>query len=166
MTLFRIALAATFSLMLWGDAQAVLTIKITRGIEGALPIAIVPFSWETERAAPTDMAEVISNDLRRTGRFAPMPESDLPGRPHDGAQVDFRDWRRLGIENLVVGRLAQQQDGAYQVQFQLIIYFTLVFVNCFRIVLFFVREYFFEQSNRRVFFRPYYDFIKNIRLCI
>jgi TolB protein len=120
LSLKQIALLLALSLGLCGQAHGVLTIKITRGIEGALPIAIVPFSWEgTAKGPPTDFAEVIGNDLRRTGRFAPMPESDLPGRPHDGAQVDFRDWRRLGVENLVIGRLKQQSGGSYRVQFQL-----------------------------------------------
>jgi TolB protein len=116
----RFALLLALGLVLCSQAQAVLTIKITRGIEGALSIAIVPFAWEgSAKGPPMDFAEVIGNDLRRTGRFAPMPESDLPGRPHDGSQVVFRDWRRLGVENLVVGRLKQQSGGGYQVQFQL-----------------------------------------------
>ena len=38
-------------------AEAVLTIKITRGIEGALPIAIVPFG--AQAPAPIDIAEVV-----------------------------------------------------------------------------------------------------------
>ncbi|MDJ0870476.1 MAG: Tol-Pal system beta propeller repeat protein TolB [Gammaproteobacteria bacterium] len=107
--------------MLWvAPVQAVLTIKITRGIEGALPIAVVPFAWEGGSAgAPLDVADIVAADLRRTGRFAPLPERDLPGRPSDGSQVDFRDWRRLGTENLVVGRLKAQPNGNYQVQFQL-----------------------------------------------
>ena len=41
----RFALLLALGLVLCSQAQAVLTIKITRGIEGALPIAIVPFAW-------------------------------------------------------------------------------------------------------------------------
>ncbi len=112
-------LLCAWGLMLAGDAQA-LTINITRGSEGALPIAVVRFGWEGATGTPAgNIAAIISDDLRRTGRFAPLPDSDLPGHPHDGSQVDFRDWRRLGTENLVVGRLKVQPDGGYLVQFQL-----------------------------------------------
>ncbi len=119
-SLFRLAVLGVLCLFWQMPAHAVLTIKITRGIEGALPIAVVPFAWEGGGAgAPLDVAAVVAADLRRTGRFAPLPERDLPGRPSDGSQVDFRDWRRLGTENLVVGRLKARPNGDYQVQFQL-----------------------------------------------
>jgi TolB protein len=100
------------------DAAAVLTIRITQGAEGAQPIAIVPFAEEAP--LPEDMAEIVSADLARTGRFAPVPRSDLPARPADAAQVDFRDWRKLGAENLVVGRVRPQGAGQYGVEFQLL----------------------------------------------
>ncbi|MCP4041008.1 MAG: Tol-Pal system beta propeller repeat protein TolB [Gammaproteobacteria bacterium] len=107
-------------LLLHGNAHAVLTIKITQGSEGALPIAVVPFGgMQTSRTPSGDVASIIANDLRRTGLFSPLPENDLPGRPHDGSQVDFRDWRRLGTENLVVGKVMVKPDGSYQIQFQL-----------------------------------------------
>ncbi len=119
-TVFRVTVLIALVLLWSAPVHAVLTIKITRGIEGALPIAIVPFAWEGDGAsAPFDVAAVVSADLHRTGRFAPLPARDLPGRPSDGSQVDFRDWRRLGTESLVVGRLRALPNGEYQVQFQL-----------------------------------------------
>jgi TolB protein len=103
-----------------GPAGAVLTIRITEGQQGAQPIAVVPFGWEVSGVPPAlDVAEVIRGDLARTGRFAPLPETDLPGRPREAAEVDFRDWRKLGSENLVVGRVRSPGAGQYEVQFQL-----------------------------------------------
>ncbi len=106
---------------LWsGAAQGVLTIKITQGVEGALPIAVVPFAWEgATRIPPERMDAIIAGDLRRTGRFTPLPRADMPGTPHEGSAIDFRDWRRLGVENIVVGRLRARDDGGYVVEFQL-----------------------------------------------
>lgn len=107
-----------------GVSYASLTIEITEGVEGALPIAIVPFGWNSgagapAQKAPVDIAAVVAADLARTGRFAPLPERDLVARPIDGSQVRFGDWRLLGMENLVIGQLSPLGDGRYEVRFQL-----------------------------------------------
>ena len=82
------------------EARAVLTIKITKGVEGALPIAVVPFWGDTGPALPVDVARVITADLEGSGCFEPMARADMPGRPTEPAAVSFADWRRLGMENL------------------------------------------------------------------
>jgi len=100
-------------------AQAILTIEITQGVAGALPIAVVPFGWQgPQQEAPVDIGAVIAADLQRSGRFAPLPRSDMLSLPQQSAQVDFRDWRILGTESLVIGRVRALESG-YQVQFQL-----------------------------------------------
>lgn len=108
-------------LLFQARAHAVLTIEITQGVEGALPLAVVPFSVMPGGAAPdTDVAAVISADLGRSGRFRPLPPEDMLARPHDAAEVKYEDWRVLGMENLVVGRLEPNPDGSYEVRFQLL----------------------------------------------
>jgi TolB protein len=102
-----------------GVARAALTIEITEGVQGALPIAVVPFSWEGPGAAPEDMAAIITANLRRSGRFNPMPDKDMLARPHAAGEVNFRDWRVLGMESLVVGRVRAAGANTYEVQFQL-----------------------------------------------
>ena len=51
-------------------SDAALTLRITQGVEGALPIAVVPFGWIGAGSAPEDLAGIIASDLRRSGRFA------------------------------------------------------------------------------------------------
>ncbi len=99
------------------SAHAVMNIEITGGQEGASPIAIVPFGYDGG-TPPTDIAAVIGADIRRTGRFSPLAERDLIARPRDMAEVNFADWRSLGSENLVVGRV-RPAGGGYTVQFEL-----------------------------------------------
>ena len=54
-------------------AQAALDIVITQGVKGATPIAVVPFEWRgSQNKAPEDLATIISDDLGRSGRFAPL----------------------------------------------------------------------------------------------
>lgn len=114
----RFFLICILSLLLpLGSATAALTINITEGVEGALPIAIVPFGQET--AVPEDIAAIVASDLRRSGRFAPLPERDLLARPHAAAEVNFGDWRALGTDNLVVGNIRAIGPGQYEVRFEL-----------------------------------------------
>jgi TolB protein len=103
-------------LCLAAGARAELTIQITQGMEGAAPIAIVPFA--AAGPLPADVAAVVAADLERSGRFAPLPVADMLERPSDGAQVDFKNWRMLGQHHLVVGQVLNEAGG-YMVQFQL-----------------------------------------------
>ena len=86
--------------------------RSTQGVEGALPIAIVPFEW-AGAPMPTDIAQVVSNDLTRSGRFNPMPRNDLPSKPSDPTQVNLKEWRAVGMDNLVIGRITASGDGGY-----------------------------------------------------
>ncbi|MCC6207567.1 MAG: Tol-Pal system beta propeller repeat protein TolB [Gammaproteobacteria bacterium] len=101
------------------NAQAVLTIEITQGAAGAMPIAVVPFSWGGQEALPVDIAGIVSADLQRSGRFSPLAVKDMLSRPSDAAQVNYRDWRMVNVDHLVVGKVMPQADG-YMVQFQLL----------------------------------------------
>jgi len=103
-------------------ASAVLTIQITKGVDGAQPIAVVPFATDKlTNALPYDLVSIINNDLARTGRFSPMPAKDIKaiGSPHDGGTVRFGDWRLVNMDYLLVGRVRQTGAINYEVQFQL-----------------------------------------------
>ncbi|MEX2125145.1 MAG: Tol-Pal system beta propeller repeat protein TolB [Woeseia sp.] len=118
-------LTGRFSLLLvtflaGADALAELDIQITRGAGNQAPVAVVPFGWEgTTGSAPLDVAGVIAADLQRSGRFAPIDESDMLQKPTAGADIDFDDWSILAVEAVVVGKLTQSAESAYSLQFQL-----------------------------------------------
>jgi TolB protein len=100
------------------SAQDPPKIIIDKGVESALPIAIVPFA-STASGAPVDVSEVIAADLRNSGYFNPMPAADMPSQPATFDQVNFADWRRLGMDNLVIGRVTALDADQYQVEFRL-----------------------------------------------
>lgn len=101
-------------------AEEVLTIRITRGIEGAEAIAIVPFGWQGEASGPPErIAGIIADNLARTGRYEPVPDADLPARPARVEEVDFRSWRILGAANLVIGRVRSLSPDTYRITFRL-----------------------------------------------
>jgi len=107
------------TIVLSSSAYADLVIEITEGIKRR-PIAVVPFGWNGDGAEPPlDVAKVISDDLTRSGRFAPIPIGDMLQMPTEGADVDFDDWAILGVEAVVIGTIEQTGENAYNVQFQL-----------------------------------------------
>ncbi|MEO1926099.1 MAG: Tol-Pal system beta propeller repeat protein TolB [Gammaproteobacteria bacterium] len=117
--LFKIIICSLLLVSL--QAQAVLDIKITQGIEQALPVAIVPFVWmQAGKVAPLDLTEIISNDLERSGHFDVMDQQDLPQQPSEFDNINFGDWRKLGMENILIGKLNLTDSGDYKVTFKLV----------------------------------------------
>jgi len=101
-----------------GAAQ-VLDIEVT-GIAQPTPVAVVPFGWEGNAPdMPLDVAKVITDNLKRSGRFDPISEAKMLQKPTDGVDVDFQDWSFVGVEAVVVGKVIQTGDNAYTLQFQL-----------------------------------------------
>ncbi len=99
-------------------ANAQLVIEITKSAEDAVPVAIVPFGWESSGAAPFDVAEVVAADLRRSGRFAPLDRKEMIDRPTQGDQIRFQDWRYLKTDFIAVGKLVPEGTG-FAAQFEL-----------------------------------------------
>jgi TolB protein len=100
-------------------ASAVLTIEITQGVDGGLPIAVVPFAFASKDRPPQDVAEVVESDLVRSGRFTPLDDRIFVSRPSEDKQVVFKDWRIIKAEALVIGSVRPMAGGRYQVEFRL-----------------------------------------------
>jgi TolB protein len=101
-------------------AQAVLEIEITQGVEGALPIAIVPFTLNGGETSPSeDIDAIMAHDLRSSGLFNPVDESRFPQHPTSAEDLNFQLWRNRGIETIVFGKLQATAEGLYDVHFQL-----------------------------------------------
>ena len=97
-----------------------LDITIEQGVENPIPVAIVPFGFSQASLAPIDLSEIITGDLVRSARFKAMDFKDLPQHPTEYQDVNFKDWRLLGMENLVIGRLVLMESGEYEVEFRLV----------------------------------------------
>jgi len=113
----RLAVLAVVALAYAGPSQAQLRLDITQGVQDAVPIAIVPFGGQGSEAA-TDVAAVVANDLRLSGRFAPLERADMVTRPTSGGEIHFQDWRLLKSDFIVVGRV-EGDAGATAVTFEL-----------------------------------------------
>jgi TolB protein len=114
-------LLAVLLLCLSLPASAALTIEITGGVEGALPIAVVPFDTSKVTARfPVDLAEIVSSDLNRSGVLKVLEQGDNPESPHYSHEVQYSRWRNAGQDYLVVGRVLEKSPGLYTIEFQLL----------------------------------------------
>jgi TolB protein len=118
MKLFSLAALIVSLAVLAMPAKAELVIEITKGQANAVPIAVVPFGSDAA-ALPVDVAQVISGDLARSGRFAPLERRDMTDQPTSGEQIKFADWKLLKADYIVVGKSQSDGAGGYTVQFEL-----------------------------------------------
>ena len=94
------------------------TIIIGQGYDNPTRIAVVPF--ETLDATDAGIAEIVSFDLARSGQFDPLPRENMLSFPARTEDVLFRDWRILGIEYVVIGRLRKEPNGDLAVAYHLL----------------------------------------------
>lgn len=101
-------------------AQQTLTITISQGVDNPVSIAIVPFEWTGFGVLPENITDIVNNDLRNSGQFAPIEERNMLSQPHEQQEVFFRDWRFLGADYLLIGKVQQSANSnLMQVQYEL-----------------------------------------------
>jgi TolB protein len=101
------------------DSHAEFVVEVTRGQTQAIPIAVVPFSSAEVTASSFDIAQLVSDDLLRSGRFKTMDVKDMIEQPHSGATIAFDDWRRLNNDYMVVGTLQSTAPDRYNITYEL-----------------------------------------------
>jgi TolB protein len=115
----HVLLAMIGLLVLCPRSWAELVVEVTKGQDDAIPIAIVPFNSPTDAAATFDVAQLVSDDLARSGRFKSMARTDMIEQPHMGANIAFDDWRRLNNDYIVVGQVQLLGPDRYNIVFEL-----------------------------------------------
>jgi TolB protein len=115
----RCVVALGIAMLFVMQARAQLVVEITQGLNDAIPIAVVPFAVPGPLKPTVDIAEVIANDLSRSGRFTPVPRADMLEQPSSGEQIQFADWRLLKSNFIAVGKLTPEGTDRYSVQYEL-----------------------------------------------
>jgi TolB protein len=82
------------------SAHAILSMELTRGMAGAIPIAVVPFEVVNETPSQ-DVSGIVSHDLQNSGRFKVSSH-------------------HANIDNVVRGNVTAISSDRYQVSFQLL----------------------------------------------
>jgi TolB protein len=115
---FSCLLALGF-LLFCSRTWAELVVEITKGQAEAIPIAIVPFGSPGAAAVPFDVAQLVSSDLARSGRFNTTDRKDMVEQPHTGTAISFDDWRRLNNDYIVVGQVQTLDPDHFNITFEL-----------------------------------------------
>ena len=97
---------AVYGVVSLAQAQVVLE-PVTPGAQ-QFPVAITNFPGEA--ALPQSIAQIVRDDLTRSGLFKLIDASNLPV-PADTLQVRFPDWKSRGADFLAFGRIVPAPDG-------------------------------------------------------
>src|SRR6185295_2210848 len=87
-----------------------------------IPIAIPNFvpGSQVDNEAAAGVTQVITNNLRRSGLFAPIdPQAYIEKITNIDVPPQFQSWRSINAQALVTGRVTRQPDGRLKAEFRL-----------------------------------------------
>ena len=103
----KISLFALFVLPLFCASE--LFLEITKGSEDPFKVAMIPFAGNS--SVSKKLNKVIRNDLSRTGEFSLLDESLLLPLEIENEEINYQDWRLLGMDYLVVGNIVKEKNS-------------------------------------------------------
>ena len=96
-------------------AHAEIVINVDQGATQPVPVAVPAFSGDAPAA---EIAKVVAADLRGSGLFRPLDVENSPASVSVDVQPKFDDWKQLGAQGLLVGRVTAR-DGRLSADFRL-----------------------------------------------
>jgi TolB protein len=120
----RLVLAAAVATLGYLTVPASLAVaqlkgKVTEGQLDPIPIAITEFLSEDPKLG-ADIANVIEQDLKRSGLFKPIDRTAFIEKITNVDQSPrIADWKAIGADAVNVGRVSRGADGKVQAQFRL-----------------------------------------------
>jgi len=93
-----------------------LFLEITKGSEDPFKVAMIPFAGNV--SVSKQLNKVIRNDLSRTGEFSLLDERLLLPLEIENEEINFQDWRLLGMDYLVAGNIVKEKssiDVSYEI---------------------------------------------------
>jgi len=116
------AAAAATAPVIVRDALATVQVQISKGNVQAMPIAIPDFlaGPGAEGDMPRNITQIITNNLSRSGVFAPIDQAAYIEKITNSDSVPrFPDWQAIKAQALLVGKIMRQPDGRINAQFRL-----------------------------------------------
>jgi TolB protein len=118
-SMFTLVLLLMAGLVAGPAVAQTLNVQIVGGLKTATPVAVVPFAQQGGSPLPTDVADVIRNDLNRCGKFRSLAVSEIVEQPSQGSDIKFATWRLLKQDYIVIGRIKDAGNGAVSVEYKL-----------------------------------------------
>ncbi len=119
---FMVGTGSAFAVLGSRSAWAQGRLKVEQGEFQPLPIAIPNFVAGTPQDAQVgaDVAGVITNNLKRSGLFAPIDQAAFIERiTNIDVAPQFQNWKTINAQDLVTGRMTRQGDGRLKAEFRL-----------------------------------------------
>jgi len=103
----------------WAPAAwAQLNLRIGAGAQfQPMPVAVADFAGDANLGP--QVAGIITNNLRRSGYFAPLDKARHPERPAFDAAPQFEAWKGAGVQGLITGRVTRDPSGRLKTEFRL-----------------------------------------------
>jgi TolB protein len=95
---------------------AILHLKLTQGVNSAVPITVMPFSGE---AADMALTPVIIADLQNSGRFINHAVSAAAPQQTSDASINLAYWKNQQVNYVVTGSEQMTPDHQLQVRLQI-----------------------------------------------
>jgi TolB protein len=96
-------------------------IDVDRARTAPIPIAIPPLAGsggDSDRIGQ-DIAGVITNNLGHSGLFRPIDPAAFVGQPAQGEVPNFQNWKAIGAQALVTGKVESAGADKVRVEFRL-----------------------------------------------
>jgi len=100
-------------------AHAQVELNISGAEVKGIPIAIVPFKVLDGSEIEHQIHDVVAFDLRASGKFEPIAANNYLSNPSRNEEVQWKDWRFIEAEVLVIGEIWTLGPDKYEVQFQM-----------------------------------------------
>lgn len=118
-----ILILTVFVMNIAGTAKAELVVDVNNPNMQPMPIAITTFHAESAVSGTiaTDLPQVISENLERSGLFDPVnPRAFVQSTQSIAREgVRFAEWRATNAQALVTGEVSRTNDGRTRVEFRL-----------------------------------------------
>ena len=85
---------------------AELILEITQGSDDPYVVALLAFDGKKDIADEVDL--IVNNDLKRTGEFKILRNDGLLSFPKNQEEINFNDFKLLGVDYIVMGILESE----------------------------------------------------------
>lgn len=119
MRVVRFIMVSVLLIVLPFSAHGYLSMELTQGVSGAVPVAVVPFLNKGAKA-PQSVSDIVANDLQNSGHFKVFGKAKLEQEPHNIKAVSSEYFQKLGAQHVVVGKMEALRNGRYKINVELV----------------------------------------------